>query len=87
MTIDQFGNPITLDAVPPISSEGRVTTETTPPPDSTLTGGVFRTDTSTTLPPLPRERPRPPATDTSETAPPPITNTSSLQPSTNTSPP
>jgi len=83
MTIDQFGNPITLDATPPISSEGRVpTTDTAPPPDSTLTGGVFRTDTSATLPPVPREQPRPPATDTTappetDTSPPPATTTTS----------
>jgi hypothetical protein len=88
MTTDQFGNPIALNTALPTSTEGAVTTtDTGPPPDSTLTGGVFRTDTA---PPPPilgreRERPRPPATDTSTTtttAPPTNTDTS-----TTTSPP
>ncbi|HEX7191080.1 MAG TPA: transglycosylase domain-containing protein [Thermoanaerobaculia bacterium] len=55
MTTDQFGNPIALDSAQPTSTEGSVTTtDTGPPPDSTLTGGVFKphpqpaTDTSAT---------------------------------------
>jgi penicillin-binding protein 1B len=86
MTTDQFGNPIALDTMQPTSTEGSVTTtDTGPLPDSTLTGGVFRTDTTAT-----RERPRPPATDTTDTTGtslPPLTNTSEPPPSTNTSPP
>lgn len=84
MTTDQFGNPIALDAAQPTSTEGSVTTtDTGPPPDSTLTGGVFRTETAPPPVILPRERPRPPATDTSTTTAPP-TNTDT---STTTSPP
>jgi hypothetical protein len=82
MTTDQFGNPIALDTAQPTSTEGSVTTtDTGPPPDSTLTGGVFRTDTTST-----HERPRPPATDTSTTTtePPPPSSTDT---STTTSPP
>ncbi|HWS70768.1 MAG TPA: hypothetical protein VN605_01580, partial [Thermoanaerobaculia bacterium] len=78
--VDQFGNPISLDtavtstdvsvdqAPPPISI--------TPPPDSTLTGGVFNTQTAAPPPPPPPREPEP--------QPPPD---SSPQPSTNTSPP
>jgi membrane carboxypeptidase/penicillin-binding protein len=75
MTTDQFGNPIALDTAQPTSTEGSVTTtDTGPPPDSTLTGGVFRTDTTGTK------------TDTTNTAvPPPPTNTDTT--STTTSPP
>jgi penicillin-binding protein 1B len=44
---DQFGNPIALGTAQPTSTEGSVTTtDTGPPPDSTLTGGTFRTDTT-----------------------------------------
>jgi penicillin-binding protein 1B len=89
MTTDQFGNPIALDTAQPTSTEGSVTTtDTGPPPDSTLTGGVFRTDTAPPLPTTTREheRPRPPATDTSTTTtePPPPSSTDT---STTTSPP
>jgi penicillin-binding protein 1B len=93
MTTDQFGNPIALDTAQPTSTEGSVTTtDTGPPPDSTLTGGVFHTDTAPPPPlptPLPtttreRERPRPPATDTSTTTteppPPASTDTSTTTP-------
>src|SRR6185369_9011937 len=71
--VDQFGNPIALDAT-------GLTTTAAPmaqPPDSTLTGGVFKTDTSSTptqtpMPPLPQQPPpsvppQPPPTDTSAT--------------------
>ena len=62
MTVDQFGNPIALDTAPPTSTEGSVTTtDTARPPASTLTGGVFKTDTN----------PPPPTTDTSSTTRPP----------------
>jgi penicillin-binding protein 1B len=103
--VDQFGNPITLGGMP-TSTEGSATTTTDVapplPPDSTLTGGVFRSDTgapppTTTSSEEPRrDRPReerppreqPPPTDTSAT-PPPSTNTSEPQPSptTSTNPP
>ncbi|HEV8431764.1 MAG TPA: PBP1A family penicillin-binding protein [Thermoanaerobaculia bacterium] len=76
MTTDQFGNPIALDTAQPTSTEGSVTTtDTGPPPDSTLTGGVFRTDTTGTK------------TDTTNTAAaPPPTNTDTTS-TTTTSPP
>ena len=76
-TLDQFGNPIALDTAGATSTEGL--------PDSTLTGGVFRTDTAPPLPP-PEPVPVPPPTQT-DTQPQPSTNTSEPQPSTNTSPP
>jgi hypothetical protein len=66
-TVDQFGNPIQLGAPPATSTEGMVPTDTNPPPDSTLTGGVFRTDTTDTGAPPPVE----PQTDTAPPPPPP----------------
>ena len=75
MQLDQFGNPIQLDttgsaAVP--SETGGMTLpepapEAPPPPttDTMLTGGVFRTDTTTTeRPRRERERTAPPPTST-----------------------
>jgi membrane carboxypeptidase/penicillin-binding protein len=93
--LDQFGNPITLGGMP-TTTEGSVTTTTDVapplPPDSTLTGGVFRTDTGAppaTTEPSRRERPReqqPPPTDTG-TTPPLSTSTSAPPTTTSTSPP
>jgi penicillin-binding protein 1B len=80
-TLDQFGNPIALDTAGATSTEGL--------PDSTLTGGVFRTDTAPPPPPEPQPLPPPepaPPTQT-DTQPQPSTNTSEPQPSTNTNPP
>ncbi len=76
--VDQFGNPISLDTAATTATE---TLGTTPPPPlpPTLTGGVFKSDTSAPTPP-----PTPPS---SATEPPPSTNTSEPQPSTNTSSP
>ena len=74
--LDQFGNPITIDTT------GMMPTGTTglavpPPTDTTLTGGIFRTDTAppppTATTPPPREQP-PPTTTTAE--PPPTATTS-----------
>jgi penicillin-binding protein 1B len=79
--VDQFGNPIALDTIGATSTEGALPPP--PLPDSTLTGGVFRTDTAPPPPPPPTDT-QPPPTDTQ---PQPSTNTSEPQPSTNTSPP
>jgi penicillin-binding protein 1B len=74
--LDQFGNPIAIDTT------GMMPTDTTgfavpPPTDTTLTGGIFRTDTAppptTTRPPMPA----PPTTTTAEPVPPPTTATTS----------
>jgi membrane carboxypeptidase/penicillin-binding protein len=87
LTVDQFGNPIALDTAA-TSTEGlagATSTEPMTPPDSTLTGGVFRNETAP-----PPAAPPPPATTTHElrpTEPPPATNTSMPQTSTTTSPP
>lgn len=56
-TVDQFGYPITLWPSQPISTEGN---EPAPPApsESTLTGGVFRTETSAPQPP-PEQTPPP----------------------------
>jgi len=86
--VDQFGNPITLDTsglpVPPEGTQGMqpLPPITPEPGDNTLTGGIFKTDTGA-----------PPPTTTTTTRqrdqnqPTPSTNTSEVQPSTNTSPP
>jgi penicillin-binding protein 1B len=74
--VDQFGNPIAIDTT------GMMPTDTTglavpPPTDTTLTGGIFRTDTAPPPPPLPtttREREQPPPTTTTS-VPPPTTTT------------
>lgn len=63
---DQFGNPIDLTTAQPTSTEGTVTT----PPDSTLTGGVFKTDTTATTDTTSTALP-PANTDTSTTTNPP----------------
>jgi penicillin-binding protein 1B len=72
--VDQFGNPIALDTTGATS-----TGESGQPPDSTLTGGIFKTQTAPTdtAPPPP---PPPPSTDTTNTTttteqPPPTTTT------------
>lgn len=87
--VDMFGNPIVLDTAFATMTE---TTGVTGLPESTLGGGVFRTDTAPLPPPQtsastqtaePRPEQPPPATNTSE--PPPATNTSA-PPSTSTSP-
>jgi penicillin-binding protein 1B len=87
--VDQFGNPISLDtgvtttdvnlgeAPPPIS--------TTPPPDSTLTGGVFNTQTAAPPPPPEPREPEPREPAPAPEPEPPADN--SPAPSTNTSPP
>jgi len=70
--LDAFGNPIALDTtgmypypVPPIDTAPPPQPLPPPvPPDSTLTGGVFRTDTTATAPP---PQPLPPPTQTSTT--------------------
>ncbi|MCU1244734.1 MAG: family penicillin-binding protein, partial [Acidobacteria bacterium] len=71
-SVDQFGNPIQLGAPPATSPEGLApVVDTAPLPDSTLTGGVFRTDTTDTgrtdAPPPPVE----PSTETTTPPPPP----------------
>ena len=52
--LDEFGNPIVTDTFGMTDTSGLST-----PPDSTLTGGVFRTDTGTPPPPTDPE-PQPP---------------------------
>ncbi|MBV9494744.1 MAG: PBP1A family penicillin-binding protein [Acidobacteria bacterium] len=97
-TVDQFGNPISLDtAGPATSTEGQL-------PDSTLTGGFFRTDTAPPPPPIPTPEPQPQATPVptptpqpppvpqpepqpTDTQPPPSTNTSEPPTTTSTSSP
>ena len=75
---DQFGNPIALDttgAIPPSS-------------ETTLTGGVFRTDTAPTRPMTPQPQPPPaPVPQPPSNVPQPSTNTSAPPLSTNTAPP
>ena len=75
---DQFGNPIVLDTSGAIS----------PPPttDTTLTGGVFRTDTAAPPPPAPAPVPVP-QPQPQPNVPQPSTNTSAPPLSTNTAPP
>ncbi len=82
---DMFGDPIALD-----TSFGTTTDYVPPPPlpDSTLGGGVFRTDTGAPPAPAPVPTPVPqppptttvPPTTTLPTAPPPSTNTSVPEP-------
>jgi penicillin-binding protein 1B len=86
--VDQFGNPIALDtAVTTTDTALGPLPPTTTQPGSTLTGGVFKTDTTPAPPPASPEQPRrPPSTDTSA-EPPPATSTSAPPPSTNTSAP
>ena len=55
--VDQFGNPIQLD------TSGVTMTATSIPPEQTLTGGVFRTDTA----PPPMTTTTPPTTTTTDT--------------------
>jgi penicillin-binding protein 1B len=77
--LDQFGNPIALDTGPPVTSTYETSTENLVPPDTTVTGGIFKTETSAptpppaqqapptqTVPPLPGDQP-PPPTDTTRT--------------------
>ncbi len=61
---DEFGNPIVTNTATPVPSDTSTTTTPTPP-DSTLTGGVFRTDTTDTSATTTQEPP--PPTDTSTT--------------------
>lgn len=75
--VDQFGNPIALDtsgAIPlPTETATAPAAPVNPPsPETTLTGGLFRTDTAP--PPRPPVQPQPPPqppTATTDTAPPP----------------
>jgi penicillin-binding protein 1B len=72
---DEFGNPIVTNTGAPMPTD---TGSITPPPDSTLTGGVFR-DQTTTAPPLVTQPPPPappPTTTTEEQEEPPPTDTS-----------
>lgn len=73
MTVDQFGNPIAIDPAFPTSTEGGIQLGTPAQPDSTLTGGIFRTDTSGTFTP-------PPASTTTPVQPPPVQPPASIQP-------
>lgn len=82
--LDQFGNPIALDTTglfPPTDTGGF---SMPPPTDTTLTGGIFRTDTAPP-PPTPQPAP-PPTTTTSEPTrqPPPTTSTTTEPPPTTT---
>jgi hypothetical protein len=66
-TVDEFGIPVNLDTAQPATTEGAPTmteTTSTTQPDSTLTGGIFRTET------------QPPPTATGTSAPPTSTTTS-----------
>jgi membrane carboxypeptidase/penicillin-binding protein len=89
--VDQFGNPISIDTTgpPPTDTNGMAVP---PPTDTTLTGGIFKTDTAppptATAPPPPtttreRERPLPPTTTTTS-EPPPTSTTSTTSTSTAT---
>ena len=92
--LDQFGYPIALDTAatsteagfPPLDMGLPPPPPAMPPatpPDATLTGGVFRTETAPPTPPAPQpDPPRPPEPAPSE--PPPATNTSEPPPPTNT---
>lgn len=93
--LDQFGNPIALDTTGmPIAPEGTSGMQPLPPimpepGDTTLTGGIFKTDTGAPPPPAPTTEPRrerldpnrdrsdqpPPSTSTNASEPPPSTNT------------
>jgi penicillin-binding protein 1B len=94
--LDQFGYPITIDTsgmVPMTDTAYIDPTLTAPPPDSTLTGGVFRPEPipqPEPVEPQPRPEPQPPTTTREPeqpSDPPPATNTSAPAPSTNTSAP
>lgn len=74
--VDEFGFPIVTDTMGMTDTTGI----STPPPDSTLTGGVMRTETAAP-PPVP-----PPVTTTTEEPPPP-TDTTTTTSTTTTSPP
>ena len=66
-TVDEFGIPINLDTAQPATTEGAPTmtgTTSTTPPDSTLTGGIFKTETQ-------QQQPPPTETSTTTTSPPP----------------
>jgi len=85
LTVDQFGIPINLDTMQPTTTEGMPVTGSEVPPESTLTGGVFRTDTAAPPPPVPQPTPPPITTSPTPTTtrdrdrdrqPPPSTNTS-----------
>jgi penicillin-binding protein 1B len=89
--LDQFGNPIALDTAGLFPTDTTGTDMIPPPTDTTLTGGVFRTDTAppppTTTTAEPPPLTRPPVTDTApptETAPPtqtaPPTDTTATRP-------
>ena len=80
-TVDEFGIPINLDTAAPTTTEGApITTTEITPPDSTLTGGIFKNETSPPSPPPPpittTPIPRQPAPSTNTSAPPTATTTS-----------
>lgn len=81
--LDQFGNPIALDTTGtvmlPTESMPPMPMPPTPQTETTLTGGVFRTDT---VAPPPQPQPPPPTPPVDRTSPQPITNTSEPQTST-----
>jgi penicillin-binding protein 1B len=68
-TVDEFGFPVALDTAAPTTTEGAPTQTTSP--ESTLTGGIFKTET---------QPPPPPASSTDTSAPPTSTTTSSTSP-------
>ena len=90
--LDQFGNPIMLDtAGTPIFPEGATSVPPLPPitpepGNTTLTGGIFKTDTGVPPPTTTTAEPRRIEPNRSD-QPPPSTNTSVPPPSTNTSTP
>jgi len=75
---DEYGNPILTNTLPPTDTASTYT-----PPDSTLTGGVFRDPTVTSIPP---PEP-PPPTATEEPEPPPVEEPTQTDTSTTTSGP
>ena len=84
-TVDEFGFPVMLDTAAPTTTEGAPTeTSGTTPPESTLTGGIFKTETQqqqqTPLRPQPLPPPPPPAPSTDTSTPPTSTTTSSTSP-------
>jgi len=86
--VDQFGNPIALDTMAPVSSEGM--TPTPMFPTETAAPAPLPPMTTTAYnPEVEREKkaPEPPRTDTTSSPPLPSTNTSAPPPSTNTSAP
>ncbi len=72
--LDQFGNPIRLDTTGMVPTETTDTAALPPPTDTTLTGGIFRSDTA----------PRPPAPPATTTTSGPPTGTSGTTSTTGT---